>query len=90
MRNIFKTYDKKVGIFLIVLSGVLWLLVPVVPFLGFRGSIQAVIITLLLVIGEIIFWVGSVMVGKEMLKKLNLFKTISRWFKRKNTYVQGE
>jgi hypothetical protein len=61
---------QKLGLVLITFSFSPWLIVPfVVPFLPLSLSQKALLIPALLVIGEVMFWVGVLLVGKEVADK---------------------
>ncbi|MFX3622515.1 MAG: transporter suffix domain-containing protein [Ectobacillus sp.] len=65
---------KKAGILLIVLSVLLWAMILAVPFLPMGGGQKAALGAALVVAGEVFFWMGTLLVGKEVVKK---------WLKRK-------
>ena len=58
----------RAGVLLIVLSVGCWLLVPVVPFLGYSGGTAFVLIAGLLILAEVVFWLGLVLAGRETWK----------------------
>ncbi|WP_232324843.1 transporter suffix domain-containing protein [Halobacillus mangrovi] len=81
-----KPWIYKLGIFLIIASILTWVLSPVViPFLPLSSKVKAISITSSLVIGEVIFWIGALMVGKEAAKKIRKSFNPKSW---KNKFVQ--
>lgn len=68
---------KLAGFIILGLSVFIWLMIPVVPFLGFSVGKIAGITTGLIIAGEITFYLGIFLVGKEFLVK------IKNWFKRR-------
>ncbi len=58
----------RTGVLLIVLSFVCWLLVPVVPFLGLNGGTAFAAVAGLLIVAEVVFWLGLVLAGRETWK----------------------
>ena len=70
---------KIIGYIILGISIVIWLLIPVVPFLGFSVGKAAGITTGLIIAGEITFYLSIFMIGKEFLVK------IKNWFKRRKT-----
>lgn len=56
----------KIGLMLIVSSCLLWATVFVVPILTFSIAEKALIVTSLIVISEVIFWLGILLTGKEL------------------------
>jgi uncharacterized protein YebE (UPF0316 family) len=70
---------KLIGYIILGISIVIWLLIPVVPFLGFSVGKAAGITTGLIIAGEITFYLSIFMIGKEFLVK------IKNWFKRRKS-----
>jgi len=70
---------KLIGYIILGISIVLWLAIPVVPFLGFSVGKAAGITTGLIIAGEITFYLSIFLIGKEFLVK------IKNKFKRKKT-----
>jgi len=68
---------KLIGYIVLGISIVIWLLIPVVPFLGFSVGKAAGITTGLIIAGEITFYLSIFLIGKEFLVK------IKNWFKRR-------
>ncbi|MEA5621028.1 transporter suffix domain-containing protein [Cronbergia sp. UHCC 0137] len=61
---------KKLGLVLIVISFLPWLVIAIiVPFLSISVTQKALLVPGLLVIAEIIFWLGILLVGKELAQK---------------------
>ncbi|KZE68851.1 hypothetical protein AWM68_00830 [Fictibacillus phosphorivorans] len=60
---------KKIGIIFIVLSFVLWLFIPVIPFLSFSAGLKTAIVSGLFIGGEVSFWLGALLAGKDIVKK---------------------
>jgi len=74
----------KVGIFLIIFSVLTWILSPIlIPFLPITNGMKAISITTSLIIGEVIFWIGTLMVGKEVAHKIRKSFNPKNW--RKNS-----
>jgi len=70
---------KLIGYIILGLSILIWLAIPVVPFLGFSVGKIAGITTGLIIAGEITFYLSIFLIGKEFLVK------IKNKFKRKKT-----
>jgi hypothetical protein len=58
--------QAKLGLVLIAASCLLWAVVFVVPFLPFSLTSKATIITSLVIVSEVIFWLGILLAGKEL------------------------
>ena len=66
---------KLIGYFLFVISFVAWAVIGVLPFLNLSIEMSAAITTVLIVGGEIAFFLSIVLLGKEFLEKFkNLFR----------------
>ena len=74
---------KLAGYIILGISVIIWLMIPVVPFLGFSVAQIAGITTGLVVAGEITFYLGLFLVGKEFLVKLK------NWFKRRKESAES-
>jgi len=66
---------KLIGYIILGISILIWLMIPVVPFLGFSVGKIAGITTGLIIAGEITFYLSIFLIGKEFLVKIkNKFK----------------
>jgi hypothetical protein len=75
----------KLGIISMALSVIFFLSIPiVVPFLNFDTKTKVTISTVLLIIGEITFWGGGLLVGKELFSKYKAYFNPKNWFKKKS------
>lgn len=74
----------KWGIALLIICVVAFLAIPVVPFLNIGNEAKVTIAAVLFVIGEATFWVGALLVGKELLAKYTSRLNPKNWFKRKS------
>ena len=74
----------KWGIVLLIICVVAFLAIPVVPFLKIGNGAKVTIAAVLFVIGEATFWVGALLVGKELLAKYTSRLNPKNWFKRKS------
>jgi len=61
---------KLVGYIILGVSILIWLMIPVVPFLGFSVGKIAGITTGLIIAGEITFYLSIFLIGKEFLVKI--------------------
>ena len=78
-----KPLIKKVGIFLIILSCILYGGLLLVPFIPYTVRTKTVITTALIISGEGAFWVGGIILGKELVTKYRTHLNPLRWFKKK-------
>ncbi|QNP30909.1 MULTISPECIES: transporter suffix domain-containing protein [Cylindrospermopsis] len=61
---------QKFGLFLIVASFFPWVAIAtVVPFLALSVGQKGLLVTALLVLGELLFWLGTVLLGKQVVQR---------------------
>ena len=77
-----KKWMLKLGIILIIACIPFFLAIPVVPFLNLETKQKAVISTTLLIIGEVLFWSGGLLVGKELFTKYKSYLNPKNWKKK--------
>lgn len=61
---------KALGVGLIVFSGILWAALLAVPVLPLSSSGKGMVAGALLILAEVAFWVGLILVGKEYADKI--------------------
>ncbi|MWV42711.1 transporter suffix domain-containing protein [Paenibacillus sp. HJL G12] len=71
----------KLGIGLLILSLLLWLVPVITPFTPLSTKIKASIITGSIIIAEIMFWIGALLVGKEVAAKFKSVLNPKNWRK---------
>ena len=72
----------KTGIGLIVISFLLYASLLAVPFLKISVTAKLSITPVIVIIGEILFWVGGILVGKEFIMKYRKNINQKTWFKK--------
>ncbi|MDO9256922.1 MAG: transporter suffix domain-containing protein [Bacteroidales bacterium] len=82
-----KNWKFKTGIFLIILSTLLFTSLLAVPFLDVAGKTKITISTIAVILGEITFWVGGILLGKELFNKYKSYLNPMNWFKKKTVPV---
>ena len=78
-----KNWKFKTGIALIGISTLLFLSILGVPFLDVANKVKIAATTVLIILGEITFWVGGFLLGKEILNKYKAYLNPKTWFKKK-------
>jgi len=73
----------KLGLVIIVLSVLLFLFLPVIPFLNFNDKTKVTISTVVFIIAEITFYTGGFLLGKELFSKYKSYLNPKNWFKKK-------
>jgi hypothetical protein len=61
---------KITGFIILVISCLLFLMIPVVPWLGFSKGKIAGVITILIVSGEILFYLSLIILGRSYFDKI--------------------
>jgi len=74
----------KLGIFLILLSGVAFAFMLTIPFLNLESKTKVIGASVSFVVMEVLFYVGGFFVGKELFKKYQSYLNPKNWFKRKS------
>lgn len=69
----------KIGMILIIASFVVWVTPLGIPFLPISGKMKAIGITSALVLAEVLFWIGALMVGKEAARKIRTAFNPKNW-----------
>jgi hypothetical protein len=75
-----KKWVKLSGYFILSLSGLLWGLILVVPWLGFSKKEIAGIMAILIIAGEITFYLSILILGKSIYVKIK--KSLMFWKKK--------
>ncbi|MGE7118689.1 transporter suffix domain-containing protein [Peribacillus sp. NPDC046944] len=73
----------KIGMVLLMLSLLTWLIPIVAPFTPFSTNIKAMIIGGAIIIAEIMFWVGAILVGKEVAARYKSYLHPKNWRKKR-------
>jgi hypothetical protein len=74
--------QAKLGLVLIVTSCLLWAAVLVVPVSPFSLTNKALIITCLVIVSEVIFWLGILLAGKELAHRYHRQLNPIEWWRR--------
>ncbi|MDA3954434.1 MAG: transporter suffix domain-containing protein [Bacteroidales bacterium] len=80
----------RLGIGLILLSGVFFGLMLIFPFMNLEGKTKIALSTAALIAMEVSFWVGGLLVGKELFIKYKSYLNPKNWFKKKSEKVDTE
>ncbi|WP_461633165.1 transporter suffix domain-containing protein [Labilibaculum euxinus] len=85
-----KNWVIRVGIFLIIFCIPFFLLIAIIPFLEMEATTKITISTISLIIGEVLFWLGGIMVGKELFSKYKTYLNPKNWFKKADKNQESE
>ncbi len=76
-----KTIKFKIGLVLMVISIVAFLMLPVIPFLNVEKGVKYIVSTALFIFAEVTFWVGGILMGKELFDKYKSLLNPKNWKK---------
>ncbi len=74
----------KLGIFLMVFSGVFFGLTLIIPLLELPAKTKVVAATASFIMMEVVFWTGGLLVGKELFTRYKKRLNPVNWFKKKD------
>ncbi|MBE3102833.1 MAG: transporter suffix domain-containing protein [Bacilli bacterium] len=77
-----KSILYKIGIGLLIVSLLSWFIPLIAPFTPFPTKVKAGIITGAIVFAEVMFWVGVLLVGKEVASKFRSYLNPKNWRKK--------
>ena len=78
-----KNWQIKTGMFLMVFSGIFFAATFVIPMLELPAKTKIIASTASLVMMEIVFWSGGLLVGKELFTRYKKQMNPKNWFKKK-------
>jgi len=78
-----KNNQIKTGIILILSSGVAFAIMLIIPFLNLEDKSKIIGTSTAFIAMEVLFWVGGLLVGKELFKKYKSYLNPISWFKSK-------
>ena len=79
-----RNWKLKLGLTFIILSAPIFLSLLLIPFLSIDGKAKITLTTITIIIGEIVFWAGGLLVGKELFSKYKSYMNPKNWFKKKS------
>ncbi len=79
----------KLGLILVIVSIPIFLVLPLIPFLELETNVKVTLATVLLIVAEVVFWSGGLLLGKELFTKYKSYLNPVNWFKKKTTEEEG-
>ncbi len=76
-----KKWILKLGIILMLVCIPFFLAIPAIPFLNLDTKLKVTMTTLSLITGEVLFWSGGLLVGKELFTKYKSYFNPKNWKK---------
>jgi hypothetical protein len=83
MQNNTKNIRIKLGIFMMVFSGVFFALTLIIPLLELPARTKVVAASASFIMMEIVFWTGGLLVGKELFTRYKQRLNPMNWFKKR-------
>jgi len=77
-----KNWKIRVGLFLVIFCIPFFLFIPAIPFLDMEAKSKMILSTVSLIIGEVLFWAGGILLGKELFIKYKSYFNPKNWFKK--------
>ena len=72
----------RIGIILIAVSTLLFASLLIIPFLNITTDIKVTATTIVVIVSEITFWTGGLLVGKEVITKYKKYCNPLNWFRK--------
>lgn len=83
MQETKKNWQIKLGIFLMIFSGVFFAASLLIPLFEIEAKTKVIAITTSLVLMEVVFWAGGLLVGKELFTRYKQKLDPRNWFSKK-------
>lgn len=80
----------KIGLVLLSLAVLGWLIAVSIPFMPFSPAVKAAAISGVLVVAEILFWIGALFVGKEVAATFKSYLNPKNWRKKDKEHEHEE
>ncbi len=77
-----RNWKFKLGLILVIVSIPLFLSLPLVPLLNFDNKVKITLTTVILILAEVMFWSGGLLLGKELFAKYKAYLNPKNWFKK--------
>jgi hypothetical protein len=74
----------KLGLGILVLSILLFLSLPVIPFLAIDNKAKVTLSTVVFIAAEVTFYGGGFLLGRELFSKYKSYLNPKNWFKKKS------
>jgi len=78
-----KKLKFRLGIVLISVSVAFFLIIFAMPFISMNLKVKVALTTTLVVVGEVSFWVGTLLIGKEVYQKFMAYLKSGEWLEKK-------
>lgn len=89
-KNQKKSIFYKLGLVLLSLAVLGWVIAVIVPFVPVSPAVKAAAISGIVIVAEILFWIGALFVGKEVAAKFKSYLNPKNWRKKAKGQERGE
>lgn len=85
-----KKWKLKLGIILISVSVAIFLMLFALPFVSMDTKVKIALTTAFMIGGEVMFWVGTILIGKDVYLKFKEKLKSGEWLEKKKDDANGE
>jgi len=85
-----KKWKLKLGITLISVSVAIFLMLFALPFVSMDTKVKIALTTAFMIGGEVMFWVGTILIGKDVYLKFKAKLKSGEWLEKKKNDANGE
>lgn len=85
-----KKWKLKLGITLISVSVAIFLMLFALPFVSMDTKVKIALTTAFMIGGEVMFWVGTLLIGKDVYLKFKAKLKSGEWLEKKKKDTNGE
>ncbi len=78
-----KRWKFKLGIILLSVSVAIFLMLFALPFVALDTKVKIVLTTVFMISGEVMFWVGTILIGKDVYRKFMAKLKSGDWLEKK-------
>ncbi len=82
-----KNLQIKLGIFLMIFSGVFFAATLIIPLFELPAKTKVIASTVSFILMEVVFWLGGLLVGKELFTRYKNKLNPKNWFRKSSTVV---
>ena len=77
-----RDWKFKLGLVLVIGSTLIFTLLLVIPLLNTTDKNKILLSTLIVIVGEVLFWCGGLLLGKQIIDKYKNYLNPKNWFDR--------
>ncbi len=77
-----QNWKFKLGLVLVIISTLIFASLLLLPFLDTTDKNKIAISTVIVIIGEVLFWCGGLLLGRQIIDKYKTYLNPKNWFNR--------